>query len=147
MSSHCTFNSFKDISTITPQCTTSLLIWLYHHVLSSITGWEKSIMLPIVVPPWWGCTDTAVTVVHPTHWPSLALSHLPAVSPVTGTLSTAGLTWTACSTSTQGMDLCSCSKAWTERKLPGIIFQSSPLSSVSPAGGWNYMQTWCDVLM
>ncbi len=153
MSLYCTFNSFKglNMSTITPQCTTSLSTWLYHHVLSSITDWEKSIIPPIVVTPQWGCSDTRVIVVHPTHWPNLPLSCLLAVSLLTGTPSTVALTWTACSTSIQGMDLCSCSKAWTERRQLGIIFQSLPLSSVSLAGTGTIciddVMYWCRVEM
>lgn len=49
------------------------------------------------------------------------------------------------------MDLCSCSKAWTERRQLGIIFQLSPLSSVSPTGaGTNCrddVMYWCRVEM
>lgn len=52
---------------------------------------------------------------------------------ITGTLSTAALTWTTCLTSIRGTAPCSCSKAWTERSLPGTIFQWLPLNYVSPA--------------
>ena len=52
--------------------------------------------------------------------------HLPLV--VIGIQLTVALTWTISSMSIPGMDLCSCSKAWTERRQLGIIYQSLPLS-------------------
>lgn len=59
---------------------------------------------------------------------TFSLSHL-LVTP-----STVALTGATSSTSIQRTDLCSCSKAWTERRLHGIIFQLLPQSWVSPVG-------------
>lgn len=64
---------------------------------------------------------------------------------VTDTRSTVTLTWITCSASIQGMGLCSCSKAWTERREPGTIFQLSPPSWVSPTGrtfGYLFLNVW-----
>lgn len=77
MSSHCTLSSFTDLnlSTISPQCITLLLIWLYLHKVSCNIDWKKSVLLSNVVTSWRGCRDTRVTVVHLVHWLNLTLSH------------------------------------------------------------------------